>query len=61
MSEAECPFTGARCDGGGIHPDGRIGCAFKETPEGECAWMDDLRDGEHPRDFYNRMAMEAAS
>ena len=55
----ECPFTGLGCDGGETYPDGTIGCAFKESPDAECAWIADVPDGTSPRDFYNQTIMEA--
>ena len=55
-----CPFVPIFiCDGGTIHADGTVGCAFRETPEGECAWIADVPEGTSPRDFYNQTIMEA--
>ena len=54
-----CPFTGGRCDGGEIHPDGTIGCAFKREPSDECEWTAELPEGASPRDRYNELMMEA--
>ncbi|MBQ9002161.1 MAG: hypothetical protein IJ087_09940 [Eggerthellaceae bacterium] len=59
MSESECLFTGCECDGGRTHADGATGCAYKETPDSECAWLADVPDGTSPRDFYNEKIMEA--
>lgn len=55
----ECPFTGCECDGGAIYPNGTVGCAFKGSPDSECAWLADVPDGTSPRDFYNEKIMEA--
>lgn len=56
---SECVFTGLACDGGLVHPDGTVGCGFKEAPDAGCAWMADVPDGKSPRDFYNETIMEA--
>ena len=61
MMDGRCPFTGGTCDGGETYPDGAIGCGYKDAPGAECAWLAELPDGEQPRDFYNRMLLEAAS
>ena len=54
-----CPFTLRECDGGEVHEDGSIGCGFKDTPESECSWMEDLPECMKPRDYYNELLMEA--
>ena len=57
---SECLFIPtAECDGGAIHADGTIGCAFKEAPDAECSWIADVPEGTSPRDFYNQAIMEA--
>lgn len=57
---SECLFIPtAECDGGTIHADGTIGCAFKEAPDAECSWIADVPEGTSPRDFYNQAIMEA--
>jgi len=58
--DARCPFTEGPCDGGTVHADGRVGCGFKESPDAECEWLADVPDWEHPRDFRNRMLIDAA-
>jgi len=60
MDENRCPFTGGECDGGAIHAGGIVGCAYKESPIAECAWLAELPDGTAPRDFYNTALMEVA-
>ena len=54
-----CPFTTLPCDGGAIHADGSIGCAFKATPDSVCEWMAELPEGESARDYYNELVMAA--
>ena len=57
--EGRCPFVGGECSGGTVD-GGWVGCAYKDSPEGECEWIAELPAGTSPRDFYNAMAMEAA-
>ena len=59
--DRNCPFTRGECDGGIVHEDGNVGCAFKEAPDAECAWMAELPEGMSPRDFYNEKVLEAIS
>jgi len=59
MSAVKCPFTGLACDGGTVDIYGTVGCAYKRSPEGECAWTRDVPGGVSPRDFYNQSVMDA--
>ena len=54
-----CPFTLSGCDGGTVHDDGTVGCAYKQSPDAPCIWIAEVPAGTSPRDFYNGKVIEA--